>query len=408
MPIISDIKAVSGSFAFTAIATPPDLTADVTAYDGGGALLTAAIWRQGADVNDRIIHGLSPALSTEGRVLLARNIGSARIILAHDSTTETTAANRFTIAGSRNMLWYPGQSLILAYHATRWRVHGSHDQPRISTPASVAAAQTDWLAEDVSTGVNASVCGIIRASCSVNATIIRSLFGAYDWRTIEFHNVGTSAFILAHEDTAGTAALRFDFGGFNQIVLPGEVVPLVYDPVIARWRRIGDISPRPAIALIQTALTLTDVNTAQTWLPAANDAIALQGNTTYEFEGRLILNTGATTHTTAMSFLAGSGLTVTSFEYTATLWSAAANAIATAQSTTHVSGIASKVLNATSTAVRTVIEFKGIARINAAGTLTPQFTNSAVTGAAPQVLLGSYLKFTPIGAGNVQAIGAWS
>jgi hypothetical protein len=168
------------------------------------------------------------------------------------------------------------------------------------------------------------------------------------------------------------------------------------------------VEPSVSVAAIQTALTLSDVNTAQSWLPAANDLITLQGDTTYEFEGTLILATGATTHTTAISFLAAGGLTVTSFEYTANLWSAAANTISTTQSTTHVSGIASKVLNATSTAVRTVIEFKGIARINVGGTLAPQFTNSAVTGGTVQVLLGSYIKFTPWGAGNVQAIGAWS
>lgn len=147
--------------------------------------------------------------------------------------------------------------------------------------------------------------------------------------------------------------------------------------------------------------TLAAALGVQSVFPSAIDVITVEANTTYMFEGQYLITTGTTTHTTAMAFALGGGASVTSFEYTAILWSAALNTITTTQSTTHVSGVASKVLNATSGAAYTTIIFKGIARINAGGTITPQINFSANPGGTNQTLVGSYIQFTPIGSGTV-------
>jgi hypothetical protein len=162
------------------------------------------------------------------------------------------------------------------------------------------------------------------------------------------------------------------------------------------------------IAAIQADLTLSNASGVQSAFPAANDALTVQGDTTYFFDGQYIVSTGATTHTTALAFALAGGASVTSFEYLAFLWSAAANTIATASSQVHVSGVASKVLNATGTNAWTLIQFQGVARINAGGTITPQINFSAAPGAPNLMKVGSFIRFEPWGAGNVAAVGAWA
>lgn len=154
--------------------------------------------------------------------------------------------------------------------------------------------------------------------------------------------------------------------------------------------------------------TLQAASGVQACLTAANDTLTIAAATTYEFEGQYIMNTGATTHTTAMAFSLGSNATVSSFEYTTILWSAAANTIATAASFTHVSGVASKVLNATSTAVYTMIKFKGVMRTTLGGTITPQIAFSANPTGTNLMKKGSFIKFTPIGSDTVEPIGLWA
>jgi hypothetical protein len=139
----------------------------------------------------------------------------------------------------------------------------------------------------------------------------------------------------------------------------------------------------------------------------ANDALTILANTKYFFDGKYIINTGTTTHTTAMAF-ALTTATVLSFEYTAILWSAAANTISTTQSTTHVTGVASKVLNATSTAVYTIIDFSGYMEVGTGGTITPQINFSANPTGTNLMKRGSYIRLYPIGADTLDFVGSWA
>ena len=146
----------------------------------------------------------------------------------------------------------------------------------------------------------------------------------------------------------------------------------------------------------------------QACLTAANDTLTIAAATTYEFEGQYILNTGSTSHTTAMAFSLAGGATVSSFEYTTILWNAAANTIATTASFTHVSGVASKVLNAASGLVYTMIKFKGVMRTTLGGTITPQIQFGTNPTGTNLMKKGSFIKFTPIGNETVEPIGLWA
>jgi hypothetical protein len=152
--------------------------------------------------------------------------------------------------------------------------------------------------------------------------------------------------------------------------------------------------------------TLSAASGVQSAFPTSGDVLTVLGQTAYEFEGQYILNTGATSHTTALAFLLARA-TVSSFEYVVDCITAAANTPAATQ-TTHVTGVASTVINAASTAVYTVIKFKGIARFTLGGTVKPQINFSADPTGTNLMKVGSFVKFTPIGSRDVAVVGSWA
>ena len=158
-------------------------------------------------------------------------------------------------------------------------------------------------------------------------------------------------------------------------------------------------------AALSSDFTLTAASGVQSVFDTTCDVWTLQASTTYFFQGKYLINTGTTTHTTAMAFALGGGASVTHFNYSTLLWSAAVNTIATAQSTLDIDGVASKVLNATSAAVYTTIHFWGMLRLNAGGTVTPQINFSANPTGTNLTKVGSYIMFTPLGSNTVVSVG---
>ena len=181
------------------------------------------------------------------------------------------------------------------------------------------------------------------------------------------------------------------------------------------WSAPGSGSPTGVLSDLQMSIlqsdgTLSAAAGVQTWAgtnKTAQDVFTVTANTTYRVRGRWIVNTGATTHTTAMAFALATA-TVTDFQYLVMLWSAAANTIATAQSTTHVTGVASKVLNATSAAVYTIIQFEGILAVGTGGTITPQINFSANPTGTNLMKRGSWTSFEKLGADTVTVVGGWA
>ena len=166
------------------------------------------------------------------------------------------------------------------------------------------------------------------------------------------------------------------------------------------------VVPVLQINTVDSAFTLANSLTAQNCFTSGRSTITLSTSTSYLVEGFYKIVAGAVTHTTAIGF-AGT-VNITNFEYEAMLWNAAANTITTTQSTTQVSGVASKVLNATSVSVHTLIKFKGILRVNVGGTIIPQITFSADPTGACTMAIGSYISFTALGLNSLQSVGNWS
>ena len=165
-------------------------------------------------------------------------------------------------------------------------------------------------------------------------------------------------------------------------------------------------------SILQSDGTLSAASGVQTWAgtnKTAQDAFTVTANSTYRVRGQWLVNTGTTTHTTAIAF-ALSGATVTDFQCLTTLWSAAANTIATPQCT-HMSGVASKVISATSTAVYTIISLEGIMVIGTGGTVTPQVNFSANPTGTNLMKRGSWTSFEKLGSDTATVIpvtGGWA
>ncbi len=155
----------------------------------------------------------------------------------------------------------------------------------------------------------------------------------------------------------------------------------------------------PRIIRMPATVALSSVATVQNTFSTIN----LLANKTYFFRGKYLLGNGTNTHTTAIGW-SGTAV-VTSMEYVAKIFSSILNTAVAVQSVVQVSGQAMKVLNATSTAATTTIEFEGIIRTAAAGTLLSQIQFGAIPGGINAIKAGSFIELNEIGSDTLDSIG---
>lgn len=149
---------------------------------------------------------------------------------------------------------------------------------------------------------------------------------------------------------------------------------------------------------------LSTATGVQSCFPAAGDVWTLEASTTYLFEGQYqITRTGTTAASLSMAFALGGGASITKINYHAIGEIVAKNTTGTAQSSAYVDQVATTVILASSSAGY-FVDFRGILRMNAGGTVTPQINFSAnPTGAT--MIAGSYIAFTPIGSNTQDQLG---
>lgn len=151
-------------------------------------------------------------------------------------------------------------------------------------------------------------------------------------------------------------------------------------------------------SIVGTDFSLSAASGVQSAFPTTGDVFTLEASTTYEFEGTYYIDKSGTTCTTALAFLLAGGASITSIAYQAIAQNVAVNTTGATHGSAWINQVASTVVNVTaSTAV--YINFKGIIRMNAAGTVTPQINFSAAP-TTPVMKPMSYIKFTKIGTTN--------
>jgi len=151
-----------------------------------------------------------------------------------------------------------------------------------------------------------------------------------------------------------------------------------------------------------------NVNTAQPWFPTAG-AVTVDASTTYLFEGllHLVRTAGVTSHTTSLLF--GGTATLTSLRYEAFVKSGNSAASGTCNASMIAVATAFVVKSASVSASENVcIYVRGTIRINAGGTLIPQFIYSAAPGGAPTVQANSFFYLNKLGSDVVASQGTWA
>jgi hypothetical protein len=169
------------------------------------------------------------------------------------------------------------------------------------------------------------------------------------------------------------------------------------------------VTPTIQIICPSSATALTSGATAQNvFSPIGFDTISVQAATTYMFDGIYIIRTtGATTHTTSMSFALSGGASITNCSWTTLSYvlSSTPAAPLTAQYHNFFNAVAGGIFVATNTSAFVIVKFEGIMRVNAAGNVVPQITFSAAPGGTNTLDIGSHLKFYPIGSNTIDSVG---
>lgn len=215
---------------------------------------------------------------------------------------------------------------------------------------------------------------------------------------------GTASSITGTISKNQVTGLENDLNNKQNVLLSGTNVKTINGQSIVGSGDLSVSGPVKLIGVLSSNFTLSNSNTSQNAFPPSSDAYTLTANKTYFFKGKFLITNGSISHTTAMGWVATTGLNITSMEYVVQIFSSALNGISTSSSV-QVSGVANKVLNATSSAVTTTIEFEGVLRCTTGGVLTPQLAFSAAPGGTNQMKVGSFIEFTEIGSDTVQTVG---
>jgi len=144
----------------------------------------------------------------------------------------------------------------------------------------------------------------------------------------------------------------------------------------------------------------------QPWFPT-NGTLTVPAAKTYKMEGMLWITSGATSHATQLSF--GGTATFTSLDYLAKAWRSAAATLSTTPSgVVPISSASATTVDTAGTAVGHWIEINGILRINAAGTLIPQFNFSVNPTGTITIKRNACFRLKALGDNTFLSQGAWS
>lgn len=102
------------------------------------------------------------------------------------------------------------------------------------SPAQLTGDQNDYNPTGLATA------STIRLTGDNSFRTITGLAGGSDGRVIMLHNIGTSAILLANQNAGSTAANRFELGGGDIPLFPGDLLNIQYDATSSRWRTETD------------------------------------------------------------------------------------------------------------------------------------------------------------------------
>ena len=165
------------------------------------------------------------------------------------------------------------------------------------------------------------------------------------------------------------------------------------------------VTPTIQVICPSAAFTLTNGTGAQAVFNTPQDTISVQAATTYMFEGQYLLQTGATSHSTSMSFVLTTATITNITWFVLATAGNGAGSLATSQTTTFYNSSGGGSVIGSSTNSHTLIKFEGVLRVNVGGTVVPNIAFSVAPGVTCSTLVGSYIKFYPIGSNTIDSVG---
>ena len=163
------------------------------------------------------------------------------------------------------------------------------------------------------------------------------------------------------------------------------------------------------ISVLAGDFTGTDVNTAQPVFTAAQDTFTAEAATDYLFDAfyHITRAAGSTSHTTGVLF--GGAATFTSVRYMVMVSNPTGNAISAVNSIVGAAATETVITAANnSTTENLIIHLVGNMRVNAGGTIIPQFKYSVAPGGVPTIKADSYFRMRKIGTNAVTVGGSWA
>lgn len=267
-----------------------------------------------------------------------------------------------------------------------------------SPAAFTNIAQTFSALQSFSSGISASG-GTF--STQLNAQNFKALtVGGDEGGQIEFGvpATGTTLNTAVAIDIYQNRLRIFETGGSNRGI---------YADLNIAGTGVGGVIEAPQLAFASNVVSLSGVTTYQSIFTSSADTLTLVANTTYIVEGHLVIESGTTTHTTAVRLTEGVVVNAPTFRLHFLTTGAAAGTPSRAQDTTYFE-TSGGVLNATSAAARTIILLRGSIETIDSLTITPQVAFSANPGGTNQTAIGSWIKFTPVGSNTMTSVGPWA
>lgn len=191
---------------------------------------------------------------------------------------------------------------------------------------------------------------------------------------------------------------------YTELTTPAteDMLEIVDDPSgspISKKVSVGNLLlTNDNFSIVGSDFSLTAGSGVQSALPTTGDVFTLAASTTYEVEGVYFISKSGTTCTTALALALAGGASITFLQMQVTAHNTAANTTGATLAGTLVNQVASTVINATAVG-EVAIRFKGLIRMNAGGTVTPQVNFSAAP-TAPTMKAGSYISFKRIATTN--------
>ena len=217
----------------------------------------------------------------------------------------------------------------------------------------------------------------------------------------------TDKFVLgAGTATAGTAPLKFT-SGTN--LTTAEAGAMEYDGKVAYFTPSNTsraLLPSPYVYRKNTATTLASATGNQA-IFGLTSGVTVAANTIYEIECEFQLSTsGTTSHTEAFGFTLTTA-TVTNMGVAVNRL--AGNTTSTALGTYLTSVTPVVVTGALTTAQVGIYRVKGTIAFGTGGSINPVIAFSAAPGGTSSIILGAWMKMTPIGTtGSNVSIGTWA